>query len=55
MAIAFFMAGLSAYMFYGQGVATWCWQIATMTWIVVAYIKEKHIQKIEKQIKNENI
>ena len=48
MGIGFVCAGLSAMMWYGQGFHTWCWQIVTMIWIADGFIKQKHIDKLEK-------
>ena len=48
MLVAFLMAGASAMMWYGYGFNTWFWQIIVMIWIVIAYIKQKQIDKLKK-------
>lgn len=51
MGIGFVFAGLSAMMFYGQGFATWIWQVIAMIWIADGFFKQLTIDRIEKQIK----
>jgi hypothetical protein len=48
MLVAFLTAGLSAMMWYGEGIHTWMWQIIVMIWIVVSYLKQKQIEKLNK-------
>lgn len=52
MAMAFVFAGLSVMMFWGQGFATWIWQIIVMIWVGDGFIKQLTIDKLEKQINN---
>lgn len=52
MGFAFLMAGLSAMMFYGEGFATWCWQITTMIWIADSFLKQRMLDRANKIIDN---
>ena len=48
MLVAFVMAGLSAMMFYGHGFHTWIWQVIVMIWVMVSYMKQNQIDKLNK-------
>lgn len=52
MVVGFVFAGLSAMMFFGDGFAAWIWQVTTMIWIADGFIKQRTIDKIEKEIDN---
>ena len=47
LAIVFVMAGLSAIMFYGQGFATWCWQVLTMFYVAKTFVLSYKLDKLD--------
>lgn len=51
MAIAFFFAALSAMVFWEQGFHAWIWQVISMIWIFNCFMKQRTIDKMEKESK----
>lgn len=52
MVIGFLFSGLSAMMFWGDGVYAWIWQVIVMIWIIDAFFKQRTIDKMENEINN---
>lgn len=48
MGLAILSAVFSIYVNVQNGFQAWCWQIATIAWIINSYIQQRTIQRYER-------